>query len=158
MKSFLLLLLTSSSLFAAPTFDQYKQHFINSEGLKLKPYKCTQGFWTVGVGHKFERGESIKSSYSINEVNELFKNDLSEAKAIARKVFPTFDAQPDQVQILLCSLSFNLGQGGISKFVKFRAAINSNNYKVAANELQNSRWHKQVGNRGIKYVNILRNT
>lgn len=158
MKLSLLLLLTGSSLFADPTFEQYKQHFISVEGINLKPYKCSKGFNTVGIGHKFERGELIKQSYSINEINSLFKNDLIEAKAIARKVFISFDKQPDNVQIMLTALCYNMGEGGIKKFIKFRSAINSNNYSRAANELQNSKWFSQVKGRGVKYVTILRNT
>ena len=76
---------------------------------------------------------------------------------IAKKVFPSFDKQPKKVQILLVSLTYNLGEGGIQKFKKFRAAIELRDYKRAAKELKDSAWYKQVGKRGPKYVSILEN-
>lgn len=155
MKTFLLFCVISSGLFAAPTFTEYRSHFEKYEGLKLIPYKCSAGFSTVGIGHKFERGELIKSSYSKEEINTLFVKDLQEAKLIAKRVFPSFNSQPDKIQIVLTSLCFNLGEGGIRKFIKFRAAINSNNYSLAAKELQDSKWSRQVGNRGRDYVRVL---
>jgi lysozyme len=155
MKKLILFLLLGGSLNAAPTFNEYRSHFVKYEGLKTSVYKCSKGFNTVGIGHKFEKGELIKSSYSKEEINTLFAKDLQEAKLISKRVFPSFNSQPDSIQILLCSLSFNLGEGGIRKFVKFKAAIEGKNYRLAAKELENSLWAKQVGNRGRDYIKLL---
>ena len=120
-------------------------------------YKDSKGFPTVGIGHKFEKGEVIKNKYNEKDIDDLFTIDLNESKVIAKNVFPSLNNHPDKVQIILVSLSFNMGQGGIKKFSKFRNAIENKNYKVAANELKNSKWFCQVGNRAKDYVNILNN-
>jgi lysozyme len=152
MKKILLFSLLCSLANAAPNYYAF---ISKSEGVRLIPYKCSMGFDTVGVGHKFEIGEKIKARYSESEIRELFNQDLRESMAIAKNVFPSFDSQPDEIKLILVSLSFNLGKGGINKFKKFRAAIEAKNYKQAARELKDSRWYSQVGLRGKKYVSIL---
>lgn len=135
-----------------PTFDEYKKHFVKYEGKKNETYIDSRGFPTVGIGHKFEKNEKRKSKYTESEIDSFFKKDLQDAISIAKKTFPNFDSVPKEVKIHLVSLCFNLGEGGISKFVKFKSAIGSKNWKDAAKELKNSKWYSQVGNRGKDYV------
>ena len=137
-----------------PTTQDYAEHFIKYEGKKLIPYKDSRGFLTVGIGHKFEKGESVKSKYSESEIMNFFKADLEKAIAQAKKVFPNFDNLPKEVKIKLVSLTFNMGMGGISKFKDFRASIANKDWKSAASNLKNSLWYKQVGNRGRDYVSF----
>lgn len=135
-----------------PTFEEYKNHFIKYEGKKNNTYIDSRGFPTVGIGHKFEKGEKRKSKYTDSEIDEFFKKDLEDAIKISKKTFPNFESLPKNVKIHLVSLSFNLGEGGISKFVNFRSAIQNKNWKKAADELKNSKWYSQVGNRAKDYV------
>jgi hypothetical protein len=106
-----------------PTFEEYKKHFIQYEGKKNNTYVDSRGFKTVGIGHKFEKGESMKSTYTDVEVDKFFKLDLEEAITNTKVVFPTFSTLPKEVKIKLVSLTFNLGKGGIEKFKDFRSAI-----------------------------------
>ncbi len=139
-----------------PTFDDYKKHFIKYEGKKNKPYIDSRGYSTVGIGHKFEKGESKKSTYSDVEIDNLFKKDLAEAISSTKKVFPNFDTLPKEVKIKLVSLTFNLGEGGIKEFKKFRSAISNRNWDVAGDELMDSKWYNQVKNRGKDYVQFFK--
>jgi len=143
--------------YCAPSFADFKNHFAKYEGVRNNIYKCSRGFITVGLGHKFEKGEKIKSYYSDAEINNFFAQDLKEAKVVAQRVFPNFNSHSNEVQILLVSLCFNMGEGGINKFVKFKKAVAVKNYKAAAKELKNSLWFSQVGNRGNHYVQLLNN-
>jgi lysozyme len=152
----------SSFSFAAPSFSEYKIHISKYEGIKDRVYVCPAGYKTVGIGSNLE-AKGLGGKYRVGQkidkatIDRFFASDLQEAEKIARKTFPSFDKQPKQVQILLTSLSFNLGQGGITKFKKFRAAIESKNYKVASAELKDSKWFRQTGNRGRDYVRVLGN-
>lgn len=137
-----------------PSFQEYKRHFINYEGKKNKVYIDSRGFPTVGIGHKFEAGEKRKSSYTDSEIDQLFKQDLQDAIKISKRVFPNFDSLPKEVKVKIVSLAFNLGEGGISKFKKFRNAIAKRDWKTAAAELKDSRWYSQVGRRARDYVNF----
>lgn len=153
---FLSILCIIPQLHSAPNFAQYKKFISSSEGVRNTVYKDTMGNYTVGIGHLLGKNYEGKQFYTNAEINSLFANDLQVALKDAKFLFPSFNEQPDEIQLILTSLSFNLGLNKLSKFHKFRAAINENNYQLAANELVNSRWYSQVGNRGVKYVSILR--
>lgn len=34
-----------------------EKKLVEAEGLKLEPYKCSAGHWTIGIGHKIKKGE-----------------------------------------------------------------------------------------------------
>jgi lysozyme len=149
---FISILLLLPTLCAAQSISDYRGFIEASEGKRNVPYTCSAGVLTVGVGHT---KNVEKRFYSNEEVNLLFEKDLAIALRDAKSLFPSFDTQPKEVKLILASLSFNLGQNRLSKFVKFRAAIDGKNYAKAAKELRNSLWFKQVGKRSIRYVKIL---
>ena len=155
MSRFLILHLICLTGCFGQNYQNYKEFILKSEGWRNKTYVCSKGFKTVGIGHKFEAGERVKSFYSNQEVNNFFKQDLDEALRAAQVNFPSFSRQPYQIKLVLVSLCFNLGNNGISKFVKFRRAINNQNYTLAGSELKNSLWYKQVTGRANKYISII---
>lgn len=154
MKHFFLFFVFALSAFSAPTFQDFKSHFVKYEGVKNKPYRDAGGY-SVGIGHFLGKTKGDKSTYSSDEINKLFRADLEKAKVAAKRVFPNIDKHPENIQIMLVSLTFNMGEGGVSKFKKFRAAIEKKNYSVAAAELKDSKWYGQTGNRGRDYVKFL---
>ena len=147
----LLFLLPVVCLAQSPS--EYKEFIAASEGTRNMPYLCSAGVLTVGIGHT---GNVANRFYSDKEIDLLFRKDLAIALSDARYLFPSFDSQPVRVKLVLASLSFNMGQSRLSKFVKFRKAIEERDYQTAAAELRNSLWFRQVGNRGAKYVKILK--
>ena len=50
-----------------------------------------------------------------------------------------------------------MGRGGIQKFNDFRSAIAKRDWKVASNELADSRWAKQTGRRAKDYIQFFKN-
>ena len=153
-KSFGLFALLVTTSFAAPDYYNFIK---SSEGIKYSIYKDSRGSDTVGVGHKIISGDRVKSNYSEKEIQAFFNKDCNAALIIARRQFNNFDSLPDDIKEIIVSICFNLGEGGIKKFVKFKNAIARKDYKRAAKELKDSAWHKQVGVRGKKYVAILNN-
>ncbi len=150
--NFKTLLFLLPALCLAQSATDYRSFIEASEGKRNLPYRCSAGVLTVGIGHT---GKVENRFYSNAEIDLLFNADLRIALQDAKRLFPSFDTQPLRVKLILASLSFNLGANRLAKFVKFRKAIESNDYKLAANELRNSLWFKQVGKRGAKYVKIL---
>lgn len=153
--AFMFMAITTIGLSNNVSVAEYKEFISKSEGNKNIPYKCSAGHLTVGIGHKLLPSDKIKNKYTEVEIDNFFISDLKSALTIARNKFPSFDTQPKEVKLVLVSLCFNLGDVGVSKFTKFRQAINKSNYYMAANELKDSLWYKQVGLRGKKYVMIL---
>ena len=85
---------------------------IMSEGMKTKPYKDSQGNWTVGIGHLIT-DPSEKHTYTPDEVHALLQKDLpkyEEAVTKAVKV-PITQNQYDA----LVHFTFNVGTGGLAK-------------------------------------------
>ena len=53
-------------------------------------------------------------------------------------------------------MAFNLGPHGLGEFEDFRKALMNKDYQTAANEMIDSKWHGQVGNRSIELENMIR--
>lgn len=151
----ILLLLFASSLASAQTYEEYKAHFILEEGVRNSVYVDSLGYKTIGIGHKLLPHELDISYLNDDGVDNFFRIDLQKAISDARSLVPNFDKHNAEVKILLVSMAFNLGHSGFSKFVKFRKAIGNNNYDVAAAELLDSKWARQVPNRARRAVFVL---
>jgi lysozyme len=122
---------------------------VNDEGVKLNAYIDTLGFLTIGVGHKVLKEDNIKLGDEITEsyCESLFNKDLDTAIEQGKKYIKDFESLVDVVQEVLVNMIFNMGIGGVLKFKKFLAALSVKDYKLAANEMENSLWFKQVGMR-----------
>ena len=68
-----------------------------------------------------------------------------------------FGDLPDEVQQILVNMMFNMGRTRLSKFKKMHAGIVEGDWKTAAVEGRDSRWHKQVTNRAERLMERLEN-
>ena len=41
------------------TYDEIKESIRIHEGMRVQPYRCTEGHLTGGIGHKIHEGEEI---------------------------------------------------------------------------------------------------
>ena len=57
---------------------------------------------------------------------------------------------------VLVNMVFNLGRPRLSKFKNMLAAVNANDYHLAAEEMIDSKWYRQVGRRSEELVEIMR--
>ena len=79
---------------------------LKHEDIKNKPYKDSEGHWTVGIGHKITDKEVIKQldkgtmpiNYDDNQVMELFNKDVKTAMEGAKKNFSGFDSYSNDLQ------------------------------------------------------------
>ena len=53
-------------------------------------------------------------------------------------------------------MGFNLGVPGLLKFKNMIQCIKDNQYIAAANEMRDSRWHKQVKKRALRLEEMMR--
>ena len=120
------------------------------EGEVLKPYKCSRGVLTIGRGHNLEHGISKAAS------DFIFREDMDKVEAdLKRCLSETYDKLNANRQLVLIDLCFNLGIGGLLKFKKMLAALNRNDYELAAAELMDSTYARQVPERAEENKNIL---
>lgn len=153
--------------------ETIRKYITFNEGKKNKVYLDTKGIPTIGVGFNLQRGDapakittlglsyndvlSGKQLLTDDQIDTLLDADILEAiNNTAKKLFPDFDNIDPDRQVILVDLSFNLGISTFSKFINTIAAVNSKNWETAANELKNSSWYNQVGNRGVRNVETMR--
>lgn len=109
------------------------------EGRKLRPYRCTAGKLSIGVGRNLD-ANGLRES----EVNLMLANDIEQAAYDLDMIDKGWREHPDEVQRAMINLVFNLGRSGWEKFKNTRAALARKDYAAAARGLENSKWAKQV--------------
>ncbi len=128
----------------------FLERLIQHEGLKLKPYRCTAGKLTIGVGRNLEDKGLTKS-----EALFLLTNDVLEAKSLCQQAFSFFDELTPVRQEVLIEMAFNLGINGLKKFQKCLTALEKKEYQKAGQEMLNSSWAKQVKTRAKTLAHLM---
>lgn len=126
-------------LLAGAAFGSVSDDLQKFEGFSATSYVDTTGHLTVGFGHRTDKSVAISRETAL----AVLADDIAKAEQGARHAFPTFSAQPQHVQDVLVELTFQMGQSGMRKFVKFGQAIQSRDYALASACLIDSRFHKQ---------------
>lgn len=139
-----------------------KEDLIKHEGYKQEIYLDTEGLATFGIGHlvveqDMEYGWPVGTPVEKERIDNVFEQDFGIALSDAQALFLNFDSLPDQVQRVLVNMSFNLGRTRLGRFKKMILAVNEGKYEKAADEMVDSRWYNQVGNRSIELENWMRN-
>ena len=151
--------------------QEYYDMIALNEGVKPKVYKDSKGHRTIGVGFNLEDAgnRKILKKEGIN-INELFKgkelsdkeiktlynHSLTQAFNDAQKFDKGFAKRPEPVKKAIVDMSFNLGLTKLNKFKKMREGLEANDYSVAADEMVDSEWFKQIKSRGPRTVGLMR--
>ena len=128
------------------------------EGVKYEIYKDHLGYPTFGIGHLItendpEHGKPDGTKISEDRVNEIFETDVAKFVSEAKILFPDLDDLPDVAQQVIVNMAFNRGRPRLSKFKNFIAGVNDRDWTRAAEEMMDSRWATQVGDRAIRLRN-----
>jgi len=127
------------------------EDLLRDEGLRLKPYRCTAGKLTIGVGRNLDdRG------ISESEALHLLDNDIRAFWGQVVVALPWAVHAPEAVQEVLANLCFNLGLAGLLGFRQTLALMQAGRYAEAAAELLRSKWAGQVGARAERLAQRLR--
>lgn len=124
---------------------------IEHEGLNLKPYTCPAGKLTIGIGRNIE-----DNGISKEEALFLFENDINKVTLELNKCFNFFQRLQATRKVALIDMCFNLGLTKFLGFKKMIAALEKLDYEIAANEMLDSRWAKQVGRRAVTLSQMIR--
>lgn len=111
------------------------------EGLRLKCYRCSAGKLSIGFGRNLD-----DVGITEEEAEYLLMNDLQRAENDAQKI-PGYDKCSQIRRDVLIEMVFNIGFPRVMGFRKMLAAISAGDYKEAAVQMLDSKWHKDVGNR-----------
>jgi lysozyme len=129
--------------------DQLKRH----EGIRLKLYRCPAGYLTIGYGRNIEANGITKE-----EAESFLVNDILQAERDARKFLGdvAFNKLNLVRQCVVINMAFNLGYAKLSKFVRLRVALISEDYERAALSMEQSKWATQVKSRAKELVRDMR--
>jgi lysozyme len=122
------------------------------EGVELRPYKCSAGFLTLGVGRNIE-----ERGITMDESDYLLANDITICEEEATRVFKWYDTLSDVRQRVVLNMIFNLGLTKLLNFKKFLAAMEAEDWEEAGKQMLDSRWAKQVGNRADRLEQMIVN-
>lgn len=119
------------------------------EGVKLKPYRCTEGKLTIGVGRNIE-----ERGISEDEAEYLLRNDIKDCVRQLETIscFSPLSEVRRAVLISMCFMGFSRLKG----FKKMWRAIELGDYNEAAAQMLDSKWARQVKGRAIRLAEMMR--
>ena len=134
--------------------DELSKQLVIDEGLRLKPYRCTDGKLTFGVGRNLDDVVVSKE-----EAMMLLSNDIASAIADLDRCLPWWSSMSDKRQQVLANMCLNMGIGnskkGLLSFRNTLASMERKDYKAAAKGMRDSAWFKQVGARAERLAKMM---
>jgi lysozyme len=130
--------------------DKLRANISQAEGLRLKPYRDSEGFLSIGYGRCLDtRGISRA------EAEMLLDEDIFVACEQYRKIPKTENLNTNR-QRVITEMIFNLGLAGCLNFKRMWAAIEQGDFNLAAIEMLDSKWATQVKGRAIRMADDMR--
>ena len=131
------------------------------EGVKYEIYNDHLGYATFGIGHLVidsdpEHGQEIGTAVSEDRVIEAFNSDVQTVLADCEQLYYGFNVLPEEVQLIIANMMFNMGRPRLSKFKGMKAGVDSQDWNKAADEMIDSAWYRQVPNRAGRLVKRMR--
>ena len=131
--------------------DNLRKMLIAHEGLRLKPYRCTQNKLTIGVGRNLE-----DVGISEFEAMGMLQADIERVNREAVENFAWFKSLNMPRQDVVLSMIFQMGLKKFKGFKKTIEAIRCGNFDKAADEMKDSDWAKQTPVRAEELIKIMR--
>lgn len=128
---------------------QEEQLLIQHEGLKLQPYKCSAGKLTIGVGRNIE-----DNGITQDEAIYMLRNDIKRCRDELGKFHLSLGTGAREAAIV--NMLFNLGLPRFTAFKNMIMALSLGQWEVAAEEMLDSKWAKQVGQRAQTLADMVR--
>ena len=128
-----------------------RAELVRDEGLRLRPYRCTAGALTIGVGRNLDdRGISRAEALAMLDA------DLAAVEGELDRRAPWWRGLPAPARRGLANMAFNLGWPRLSGFRRMLAALEAGEWDRAADEALDSRWAAQVGDRARRVAGMFR--
>lgn len=123
----------------------------DDEGRRKKPYTDTVGKLSIGVGRNLD-DRGLRD----DEIDLMLANDVAEAIGDCRRMFRNFDSLNEVRQEVLVNMMFNMGYTKLAGFKKMIAAVLSSDWARAAQQMLDSKWADQVGERADRLAAAMR--
>lgn len=122
-----------------------KEQLMRDEGDRLKVYKDSLGYLTVGIGHKVVPADNLQlgDTISVSQRDAFFVHDLQTAESALSSHLVWTQSLDEARRGALINLCFNLGFRGLLEFRHMLAAAEHHDWQRAAAELLNSKAEHQ---------------
>jgi len=142
--------------------EQLREELKRDEGCVYSVYLDHLNLPTTGIGHLInewdeEYGKPVGTPVSEERVNDLFDKDIQVTIDECKVLYDNFDNLPEEAQLIIANMMFNLGRPRFTKFRKMHEAVMDANWIEAAIQMEDSLWAKQVPNRAERLCNRMRN-
>ena len=128
-----------------------REQLIRDEGVRRFVYKDSHGILTIGCGRNLEH-----NGLSADEIDYLLDNDIAHVGTQLSIALPWTDALDETRRGVLLNLAFNMGLRGLLTFRKMLAAFEVGDWEGAAEELLDSKYAGQVGDRATRLAQQMR--
>ena len=125
--------------------DNVKQMLLKHEGMRTFPYKCSEDKLTIGIGRNLEA-----NGISEDEALYLLENDIKRVIASLDKNWSVFRTFPPLAQEVCVDCTFQMGITGWMNFRRTRALMEMGMWLQASEELLDSKYTLQVGDRAYR--------
>ena len=141
--------------------EQLRKELEVDEGVKYEIYNDHLGYPTFGIGHLVrdndpESGEPVGTPVSEDRVIEAFNQDVETVLSDCNILYDDFSDLPEEAQLIIANMMFNLGRPRLSKFKGMKSGVDSRDWNKAADEMIDSAWYRQVPNRAGRLVKRMR--
>jgi len=150
--------------------------YVDIDRLKFISYTDSLNKRTGGIGihldqdnfreilQKYAPGVSLeglkanREFLNLDQVKSLFEHYYSASEGTARRFVgeDCWENLSEGRKLVLQDLAFNLGEGKLNEFKKFRQALMDEDFEKAARELKDSSYYHQVKDRGESNAGILK--
>ncbi|WP_322069981.1 glycoside hydrolase family protein [Paraburkholderia bannensis] len=131
------------------------------EAVRRYPYKDTSKppKNTVGVGHNLD-ASPLPAGWTFPlsdaQITQLLVSDVTSTFAQLDARAKWWRTLSEVRQRVVANMAFNLGIEKFLGFAKAIAAMKDGGWDTAADEMQNSLWFKQVGDRAVRLCQAMR--
>ena len=141
--------------------EQLRKELEVDEGVKYEIYNDHLGYPTFGIGHLVrdtdpEAGAAVGTPVTEDRVIQAFNEDVETVLNDCTILYRDFNDLPEEAQLIIANMMFNLGRPRLSKFKGMKAGVDSRDWNKAADEMIDSAWYRQVPNRAERLVKRMR--
>ena len=141
--------------------ERLREEVKTDEGCKYEIYLDHLGLPTFGIGHLVterdpEYQKEVGTVVDEIRVNEVFEQDIQVTVDECKILFVDWTNLPEEVKLITANMMFNMGRPRLSKFKKMIKAIKDGDWLEAGNQMQDSRWYKQVTNRADRLISRMK--
>jgi len=128
------------------------------EGYREEEYLCPAGIPTIGHGRNLEVFplDPEELPYTKEDSIKWVKAHITEIRKDLMVWFPQAVELPQDARLILVDMAYNMGLKGLKGFPKMLEAMKDKDWATAAEELKDSKYYSQTGQRSQAHYRTLK--